>query len=686
MEKVVTTICRLCPGCCGMNVYVEGNRVSRVEGLPEDPRTHGRLCPKGAAAPDILYSPDRILHPLRRKGVRGGGEWEAVSWSAALDEIVAKFKQIMATDGARAISVYRGQAADWGANWLYVLRFMNVLGSPNIVTPSHLCYVTRTTAHTLTYGGMVEPDYENTRCIIVWGANPAISNERTPFGWQIDEARARGAKLIVVDPIRTKLAESADLWVPVRPGTDSALALGMLRVIVDEDIYDKSFVHNWTVGFDLLKRHLEEYRLERVADITGVPARTIAEAARLYATVKPSAIFEGNGLDQRVNVVQTVRSLCILRAVTGNIDVKGGDRFPDTLSVQARDMRLLDRLPQDAVPAGDRGYWFELTKQVPPSPVLDAILTGEPYPIKAMLVEGGNPVVTWANTRKTEKALRQVEFLAVMDTFMSRTAQLADLVLPAATFLEGTSLTAYPGMRTNSPLLQQEVIKPLGQSWPNWKLWFELAKRMGFQKDFPWNDIDEAIDYQLEPTGFRAEHLKGRIVVIPRRYEKFRQHGFFTPSKKIELYSKAMAEHGQEPLPGYLDPSEYFSDYDSLRKEYPLMGTNYLRSVFYIHSQFRQITALRKADPEPLVCLHPADAEKRGIFDGDRVRVRSPLGHVEAKSTLTDRLQPGMLALTFGWGEAVPEAGTNELVDDTPRDPLCGTTTNRLFFCEAEKV
>jgi anaerobic selenocysteine-containing dehydrogenase len=295
-------------------------------------------------------------------------------------------------------------------------------------------------------------------------------------------------------------------------------------------------------------------------------------------------------------------------------------------------------------------------------------------------------VVTWANTPKTEKALRQLDFLAVMDTFMSRTARLADLVLPAATFLESTNLNAYPGMRTNSPLLQQKVIEPLGEAQPDWRLWFELAKRMGFENDFPWNDIEEAIDYQLEPTGFRAEQLKGHVVVIPKRYLKFKQHGFFTPSKKVELFSQAMADHGLDPLPRHVDPSEYFPDYEFLRKEYPLLGTNYPRSVFYVHSQLRQIAALRKADPEPLVFLHPVDAKNREISGGDRVRVHSPLGHVEMKSAITDRLQPGMLALAWGWGEALPNAGTNELVDDNPRDPMTGTTTNRLFFCEAQKV
>lgn len=683
---MVTTVCRFCPAGCGMNVYVEGNRAYKVEGLAEDPRTKGILCPKGKAALEVLYSSERILYPLRRKGDKGGGKWEVVNWDVALDDVASKFRNIIKGYGAKAISVYRGQASDWGASWLYALRFMNALGSPNITTPSHLCYTPRTMAHSLTYGGMVEPDFENTRCLVVWGANPTETNERAPFARQIFEAQARGAKLIVIDPILTRLAENADIWLQVRPGADCALALAMLHVIVKEELYDKDFICEWTVGFDALSRHLKNYSPEQMAETTGVSPDLIREAARLFATTKPSCIFEGNGLDQHLNVVQTVRAICLLRAVTGNIEVKGGDVFPDTLSRGARDIKLLERLPRDVSPVGGYSFYFDLTRVVPPPPVIDAIITGKPYPIKAMIVQGGNPVVTLANSRKTEEALRRLDFLVVMDMFMTRTAQLADLILPAATFLETTNLNAYPGMRTNYPLLQQKVVEPLGQAWPDWKLWFELAKRLGLEEDFSWHDVDAAIDYQLEPTGFRAEHLKGRVVVIPKRYGKFRETGFFTPSKKVELFSSTMAAYGFDPLPRHIDPAEYLPDYAEVSQKYPLLGLNWPRTVFYSHTQFRHILSLRLADPEPLVFLHHRDAAERGIADGDAVVVRSPLGSVVLKAALTDRLLPGTVGLTWGWGEAIPGAGTNELVDDLARDPICGATSNRLFLCEVEKA
>jgi anaerobic selenocysteine-containing dehydrogenase len=681
--KIVTTVCRFCPGGCGMNAYVEGGKLYKVEGLPEDPRTKGNLCPKGRAALEILYSPNRVLHPLRRTGERGEGKWKVISWKEAMDEIVTRFKKILETDGPRAICLYRGQASDFGANWLYLFRFMNALGAPNLVSPAHLCYTPRTMAHTLTYGAMVEPDYQNTRCIVVWGANPTETNERAPFGRQILEAKARGAKLIV--PIHTELAENADIWLQVRLGTDCALALGMLQVIVEEELYDKDFVQGWTIGFEALKQHLENYRSDKVAKVAGISAGAIKEVARLFATTKPSSIFEGNGLDQHINVVQTVRAICLLRAITGNIEVKGGDVFPDTLSREARDIKLSDRVPLSEAKVGGYDLFFKMTRVVPPPPMIDALLTGEPYAIKAMVVEGANPVVTLANTPKTEKALRQLEFLVVHDTLMTRTTQLSDLILPATTFLETTSLTAYPGMRTNSPLLQQKVIEPLGEAWPDWKIWFELAKRLGHEKDFPWGDVDEAIDYQLEPTGFKANHLKAHIIVIPRRFDKFRETGFFTASKKVELYSKTLAEYGYDPLPRYIDFSEHFPNYSDLRREYPLFGTNYPRNAFYSHSQFRHIASLRAGDPEPLVFVHSHDAKERGINGGDMVSVQSPLGSIKIRSAVSDRLPRGVLALAWGWGEALPGAGTNELVDDMPRDPICAATSSRLFLCRVQK-
>jgi anaerobic selenocysteine-containing dehydrogenase len=664
-----------------MNVWVQEGKVQKVQGLPEDPRTGGRLCPKGMAAADILYAPDRLLTPLRRIGERGEGKWAPISWDEALDQITTKFREIIDQDGPQAIGVYRGQASDHGASWLYALRFMNALGAPNLLSPCHLCYVPRMTAHLLTYGGMVEPDWENTRCLIIWGANPTQTSERAPFGWQIKAAKARGAKLIVVDPIRTELADGADIWAALRPGTDCALALGMLHAIVAEGLYDREFVRDWTKGFEALERHLQNYDLTRVAGITGVPAETIREMAQIYSRSKHAAIFEGNGLDQHINVVQSVRALCLLRAVTGNLEVKGGEGFPDTLSAKARDIKLLDRLPVATAPVQGRDLYFDLTRSVPPPPLIDAVLTGKPYSIRALLVQGGNPLITFANTKKTEEAFRKIEFLAVMDLFMSRTARLADLVLPAATFLETTGLTAYPGMRTNSPILQQKVVEPLGESRPDWKLWFELAKRMGLEADFPWQDVDEAIDYQLEPIGLSARHLKGFLVLIPKRYDKFKERGFLTPSKKVELYSDVLAERGFDPLPNYVDPSDYFPHYAQVREQFPLIGTNYPRTNLYIHSQFRNIPALRRRDPEPLVYLHPDDAATAQLGEGDMALVESPTGRVTVRASLTDRIPPHVIGITWGWGEAVPEAGTNELTPDLPRDAICGATSNRLFFC-----
>ncbi|NMB35223.1 MAG: molybdopterin-dependent oxidoreductase [Firmicutes bacterium] len=680
--KVITTTCRLCPVGCGMNVHVKDNKVLKVRGLPEDPRTKGRLCAKGSRVLDILYAPDRLLNPLRRKGERGAGHWEEISWAEALDEIHSKIVGYKEEFGARSISLFRGQASDWGATWLYAFRFMNALGSPNTSVTSHLCYTPRAVAHTLSYGGYAEPDYANTDCILVWGANPTNSHERAPFGAQMFSAKKRGAKLIVIDPLYTKMAANADIWLQIKPGTDMALALGMLKIIIDEDLYAHEYVEKWTVGFEELKKHVQDYPLDKVAAITELPAEKIEEVARLYATTRKACIFDGNGLDQQIGVIQTVRSLCILRAITGHIEVKGSDCFPDTLSLKSRDLKLLENLPQDIEPIGGRTLWYNMTGNIPMPALADTILTGRPYPVKAIIVQGGNPVVTMANTPRMIEALKKIEFSVVMDVFMTRTAQLADIVLPAANFLEYTNLTGYPGMRTNFPTVQQQTVEPRGQAWPDWKLWFELGKRIS-PTHFPWRTVEEAIDYQLEPTGFGVKQLKGHIVVIPKRYEKFKSNGFFTPSKKIELYSQRMLDFGHDPLPVFKNP--YECPERTPNEEYPFSGINWTISDYYMHSQHRNIPSLRERDPEPLVYLNPEDARKKGIAEGDMVKITSPHGSIEQRCKIADKLTPGYVAISWGWGDIMPEAGANELIGDSLRDEISETTSNRLFICNIEK-
>lgn len=681
--RIVQTVCRMCQAGCGIQVQVENGMIVRVRGLPEDPRTRGALCPKGFAAPQLVHSPDRLLYPLKRLGEKGEGKWGRISWDEALDLISERLHSIKSKDGAQAISAYKGQAPDWGDSYQYPQRFMNVLGAPNLCTPGSICHYPRVLAASFTYGPKPSPDYENTKCIVLWAVNPTGANEGGLRIGRIIDARERGAKLIVVNPILTDLAAKADIWARIRPGTDCALALGMLHVIINHDLYDKEFVDTWTSGFDRVRQHVQQYTPEKVSSITSLDAKTIYDLATMYALNRPACLYEGNAIDQRVNSVQTARAICILRAVTGNLDVQGGDLMPDTLTFA--DLRLSERMPSDAKPAGEYPLMYQ-QRQYPLQPVIDAILTGKPYPIKAMIVQGGNPAVVMANSERTKKALEKLELLVVMDFFMTRTAELADVVLPAATSFERAGLTAYPAMRTNFILPLQKAIEPVGESWPDWKLWFELGKRMGYREEFPWDDVEQALDELLKPSALTMAGLKKNPVMLPRYYKKYQKKGFpALPSGKVQIFADALKQWGYEPLPSYVEPTESPLSTPEIAAKYPLTAICWPRSV-YVHSQLRNLQWLRALDPEPLVRIHPDDAMPRSIKDGEAVVTTSPRGSIRVKARLTRRVSRGVVAFTWGWGETIPGASLNKLTDNSARDQIAGSTPNNLFLCEIKKA
>jgi anaerobic selenocysteine-containing dehydrogenase len=682
--EVVTTVCRMCNAGCGMRVFVQDGEIVKVHGLPEDPRTGGALCAKGLAATQLLYHPDRVLHPLKRVGARGEGKWERITWDEALDTIVSRLKGIISRYGAKAISLYRGQASDWGNAWEFPRRFMNIIGSPNITCTGYVCHWPRVLAGKYTYGiGRAFPEYRGARCIMIWGSNPAGTAEMGLRVGQIIHAQEDGAKLIVVDPILSPMASKADTWLQLWPGSDAALALGMLNVIITEELYDKEFVRNWTHGFEQLAQHARQYPSEKVAEITGLEVSSIREAARIYSTTKPACLYDGNALDQHYNSFDVARSFCLLRAITGNLDVLGGEWFLQP--VAKTDFTLMNRLPEDVRPVYDYPLMFQF-RRGQPNAVIDAILTGKPYPVRAMLVQGGNPALTVANTSKVQRALRDLDLLVVMDFFITRTAILADIVLPAATSFEKSDLTAYPGDRTDWVFPQKKVVEPRGESWPDWKLWFELGKRMGHEKDFPWNDIEEALDERLKPQGITFAELKSRPLQIPRRYYKYREKGFpDLPGGKVQLYSETLKEFGYNPLPVHMDPPESRQSRPDIAERYPLAAINWPRNL-YVHTQYRNLSWLRQYDPCPLVRINSIDAGARGISNGEQVEIESLRGKMKTTAQVTRRVQPGVVAISWGWGEAVHEAAINMLTDDKHRNPVAGSTSNHYFMCEVRAV
>jgi len=503
-------------------------------------------------------------------------------------------------------------------------------------------------------------------------------------------AKQQGAKLIVIDPVRTRLASMADIWLQIKPGSDGLLAMSMIHEIISERLYDTDFVKEWTIGFEQLKEAAKDYPAEKIAERSWLDPDAIKDAARLYATTKPASIIDGNGLDMQLNVFQNTRAVCILRGLTGNVDKTGGDVIPQP--VPTRNIQLKDRLPEGAKSITCDYPLFNTFDETwgnhVQSCVIDAILDENPYPIKMLVVQSANPAVTMTDSNRVIQALESLEFMVVIDMFMTRTAKFADVILPASSSFEKTQLNrAY--MRNNPVKIQNQVIDRLADSWPDWKIVFELARRIGLEKEFPWQTAEDAIDYQLEPTGITVDVLRKSpdgMRTEDLEYEKYKTRGFNTPSGKVEFYSEKLKEHGFLPVPSFgghaKDPISFYDR----RDEFPIVGISGARSNSFTHSQFHNIPSLLKDEPECFIDIHPDVAAEKEISDGDRVIVETPRGHMYMKARISDIVHPGSIRIPWGWGEVDPDYSINNLTDDDKRNEITCTPSNRSFMCKIEKV
>jgi anaerobic selenocysteine-containing dehydrogenase len=688
-ETIVNTLCRLCEAGCGVQATVRNGRLVKTEGLPEHPTSKGGLCVRGMHAPEIVHSRHRLRTPLLRSGERGDGNWKEISWGAALEQIGTKLDELRSENKQERFAFYRGQASDWGAPWHYAQRFMFAYGSPNVTAPSHVCYFPRMVAEIATYGGIVSPDYERAAVIVEWGASRPASH--LPYWRRVQKALKRGAKLVVIDPVRSVPAKRADIWLRVRPGTDGALALSMIDVIIQEGLYDKAFVEEWTEGFEALAALAAEYPAKKAEQITWVPAEEIRRTARLIASDPAATIHAANGLEHHTNTFQTMRAVACLRALSGTLEAPGGNIFTEL--VKWSGLKGKDLLPADKKPLrlGSYDLFTDMCSVIPFPAIVDAILSGEPYPLKGLFVMGGNPVATMPNPGRVIEALKKLEFLVVADPFMTQTARLADIVLPAATQYEQTSFNASNmfGETLDHVLLQQKVVEVEGCR-ADWEILQGLAHQLGLEQAFPWKDVEEAINVQLAPSGITVEQMKkhpgGVRYKQGEKYRTYLDRGFGTPSGKVEFLSQMLAQRGYETLPRWEEPAESPSSQPDKAKDFPLIGFAAGKAFNYLHSQFRNIPALRQREPDPWAGMNPEEASARGIMNGDWIVIRSPRGSIRVKAVVSDTIPPGLLSISGCWGEAMPESNMNILVDDRERDPISGTTGSRSFLCEVQKV
>jgi len=711
MARIVKSVCQMCGityGACGIDVHVRDGKIVRIEGTKGHPVNNGRLCAKGLAAIQMEYDPNRLLYPMKRVGERGEGKWQRISWDEAMDTIVTRLKGIIETDGARAIGWLKGQGPGWEGNLDYCRRFVNAIGTPNLFATGNICETPRILGDIYTYGTKTSPDYENTRCMVLWGYNP-INASLPNIAVRVMKAKQRGAKLVVIDPRFSRTAAKADIFIRPRPGTDGALALAMLNVIIEENLYDKEFVDKWTDGFDKLSELAKQYPPQKVAEITWVPADTIREVARIYATTKPAIIHEQNGLDQQPNVVQTCRALSILRTITGNLDMPGGEVWnPEAPPFFSRMAPIAMRGTEETVrkafeeSVSKHPLFYQSFAYISPKALLDAIITGEPYPIRAIIAQGMNPVITTPNTTRVRQALKKVDFLVVFNTVMNATTELADIALPAATFLERTLLhrlfkgAAKPRVDMAYYQLSLQAVKPSGEAKSDYDFISELTRRMGYEEAFPWKSVEEAIDYELKPTGITYKELEDypediiKYRYTPkelyRKYEKFLALPML-PAHKVALYCHPFEAAGYDPLPTYIEPAESPVSSPDLLKEYPLVGMASLKPILYTHSQFHGLPWLKEIMPDPWIEMHPQKAKELGIEDGDMVTVESLRGSLEIKCQLINTLDPRVVAITHGWGDpyAASQPITNILTPPEIRCPISDAPANRSFLLNVTK-
>jgi len=677
VERSVKTLCGMCSITCGIEVHLKDGVIREVK----NPEGHflKSLCPKlEQGLMEFQYSKERIVNPLKK--VNGG--WKDISWDEALSIIADKLNATKDKYGPESLVVHLGNPHVFQQTEYIAHRFCDAYGTPNFTTGASYCHFGRVIGNGLTFGYnafgvFAYPMYKGTKCMMIWGANPNESAE--PISGVIPLMRKRkGAKLIIIDPRKIQLAKEADIHAQLRPGTDCALALGLINVIISEDLYDKSFVKNYTVGFDQLIDHVKLFTPEKTEEITWVPANIIREIARTYASSESAAIAQGISLDQSINGIQSSRAVAILIAITGNINNVGGNYYYPSLPGDT--LRIPEKVT--AKPYCEYPLFTRFVGEIQDTPFAESVLSEKSYPIKALIVQGSNPILTSPNTNNLKKAYEKLDLIVVVDHFMTDTAQFADVILPPTTFLERVDILKVQGR----PLIdvRTKVLEPPENCREDWRIWSDLAHKMGYEEYFPWTCVEEVIQSVLKPTGITISQIKENVSGFEFDevdVGKYPEQGFDTPSGKVEIYSKTMEEHGYSPLPTFEEPAESPISRPDLAEKYPLVLTIGAHVRYYTHSRYRNLPGLRKNMPEPVVQINTKAALARGISDGDKVVVESPRGSIELKASVTDDVMPQVISLLHGW----TEANSNLLTDDGPRDPISGFPAFRSLMANVHK-
>lgn len=683
-------ICGLCPQGCWVRVRVEEGRLVSVVADP-DPR-YGNLCERGRLAPEIVYAPDRIRTPLIRSGPKGTVAFRPATWDEALDRIAGELLRARDAHGASAVASYFGAGTLEDSVYEHFDRVLAPLGSPNDMDCGSICYVSSRILAPLTTlgvpGASLEPDFERAEVIVLWGTNPlkdGLPDKRR----RIQAARERGAMLVVVDPRRHRLAREADAWIPVRPGTDGALALSLLHVCLREGWYDREFAERWAEGFPALAAYVQGFSPERAEALCGVEADAIERLAETIGRARGVALDFYSGVEYAPSGTQNARALYALLALTGNVDAEGGLLVRDA----AHPIAEARPLPPGPAPLGAREHplFVALTGKAHLAGLPAAVLEDDPYPVRALLLVGGSPRLSHPDPETWERVYGRLDFLAVVDRVLPEEAAWADVVLPAATYYEIASYQRY----REHVRLRERVIGPVGEARNDAVILAALAERLGCPA-FPGSE-EEVLARGLGGEGDLLDRLcaRGTAETAPpsalrRKYETGHlrtdgRPGFPTPTGKLELASTLLGRFGYDPLPVYVPPHE-----PGDAPGEPLLLTTGARSRLRFNSQYLDHPELA-ARERPALEIHPSDAAARGIRDGDRVAVRTGRGRLHLEARVTPHIRPGAVHAPRGGGgrrHLGPwrHANINAVIPPHLVDPISGYPAVKAVVCDVVRL
>jgi anaerobic selenocysteine-containing dehydrogenase len=663
-RATVQGVCRLCTMHCGVVATVENGHLVRVEGDPTS-KTRGFVCLHGHSTPEVVHSPDRVKRPLKRVG----DSFVEVGWDQALAEIAERMNRIKAQHGARAVAVQTGWPFVRHPLVPFLHRFCRAFGTPNLATVASLCESSGRMGRALTVGLNVMPDVGRARTLFVWGGNPWVT--APPFTHMVANAANRERHLVVIDPVRTELAALASLHLQLRPGTDGALAMGMLRIILANGWHDRAFVDEHCLGLEALRKSADEWPEERVERVTGVPARDFTQAARWFAQDGPTSVWEGLGVEHHTAGVQMVRAITCLEAVCGHLDVAGGGQLQQPpgprggspfLPAQWR-MNTPEPVPPplDVTPVGYAEYpLFEaINRQAQANLFADAILDDKPYPLRGLILVASNALVTGPDSGRMKEAVHKLDLLVSVDPFLNTSGEMADYVLPSTTFAEAPVVRGNDdGVGANS------LVAPQHEARPDWRIIFDLAGALGLGRYFPWTTFQEAMAAPRVPFMEDPAHELRPLA------ERAPSPRFPTASGKVELQSTLMARFGLEDVPRFDDPPP-------TTEQFPLTLVTGPRTKVFINSQFHAIPPVASKLRVPQAQIHAATAAPLGIKDGDSVVVSTEKSEVRMTAHVHEGLARDVVVVPGGWARA----NANLLTTTKNLDPVSGFPAFRSLRC-----